>query len=560
MQYRQFIRRSTLQLLVVVATGAVVLAQAPPPSATPSQPAEAAPKTRKYVIHLQGGDLPANAARVLRMLSQRKLVPLGDTTLEDKSSLCSIYIDKTNFPGSCTQSLVDLATDVNGFKTSPQRLSTGTPVFYPGVEFEKYDYEKQYDLKNPGDRASLETDKKISGPYMSVKPATHGKFVEHTFEGYKLTVDLPADAASKKTLEQLQSYQGIYVAEAPPRDGARTRTPQHSVTTAAQMVPSWCNGPDSEERPYARWLGVNAVETGDCGSGRCADVVLIDQPISPHPEIAPALEGWVAPTPSAPATPPPSVRCDAPSQLGDTFHGTHLAGIIASQKNGFAFAGLHPGARLFSRSWPDLGESGVAGEIHNRRNRDGLQIYVFASQWVLGDTFARGDRLKKADYRLKPIVAQTISERNADLWVVAAGQPGLKGDEPIEIDSKLNRGPMNLGDLRNVLVVAGCDPCAPAPALWPTGNFSRTFVHLAAPADLIVSTATADSFTWAQGTSQATAFVAGVASAMVSAWPNTYKDAERVKERLQYTATPFPSAADRERIAAGVVNPTSALF
>src|SRR6185295_15563589 len=95
---------------------------------------------------------------------------------------------------------------------------------------------------------------------------------------------------------------------------------------------------------------------------------------------------------------------------------------------------------------------------------------------------------------------------------------------------------------------------------WPVGNYSPAFVHLAAPAEPIVSTANATSFTWAHGTSQAAAFVAGVASALVSAWPDHYKTAESVKERLQYTATPFPRLDDGKRIAAGVVNPKIAML
>ena len=48
-------------------------------------------------------------------------------------------------------------------------------------------------------------------------------------------------------------------------------------------------------------------------------------------------------------------------------------------------------------------------------------------------------------------------------------------------------------------------------------------------------------------------------SALVSEWPNSYKFASRVKERLQYTATPFLDAGDRDKVAAGVINPALAL-
>jgi hypothetical protein len=78
-----------------------------------------------------------------------------------------------------------------------------------------------------------------------------------------------------------------------------------------------------------------------------------------------------------------------------------------------------------------------------------------------------------------------------------------------------------------------------------------------------LSTASGAKYTKGSGTSQATAFVAGLASAMVSRFPDIYKDAAQVKVRLQATSMPIeligdPSASDK--LATGVIDPSFAIL
>jgi subtilisin family serine protease len=122
---------------------------------------------------------------------------------------------------------------------------------------------------------------------------------------------------------------------------------------------------------------------------------------------------------------------------------------------------------------------------------------------------------------------------------------------------------MNQGDQDHVIVVTGCDPCvAPGAQILPSANFSPTFVHVAAPAADVVSTVWGTKYAAAKGTSQATAFAAGLASAMVARYPVTYKFAWHVKERLQVTSMPIEligvNRDDARKLAAGIIDPAMA--
>jgi hypothetical protein len=62
------------------------------------------------------------------------------------------------------------------------------------------------------------------------------------------------------------------------------------------------------------------------------------------------------------------------------------------------------------------------------------------------------------------------------------------------------------------------------------------------------------------GTSAATAFVAGVASAMMSKWPATYyTQPVEIKRRLQITSTPFASRIENSKVSSGILNPDLAM-
>lgn len=541
--------------LFVVAAGGAGRAQVPPAAA----PIQSGPASDTYEVRIEGGDLALSGLHVLKTLAGAKMLPVRgvELTKGEHENVCDVFIEEINLPGGCTIGLVEFARTLNSFKGSPTRLAEGTKVYYPQAEFEKYAYEKQYNLSAPADRIELEDDKRKAGQYMHQQStmSRSGRFIEHTFDAYKLRVRLPNGKESEDIIRRLNAYPGVFVVKETAPEAPK-KPSGYSMAAAADQIPAFCTGNGTPEEPYAKLVGATSLTLRDCATaaaGACAEIVILDQPIAKHPEID-GIEGSTGAQPGTQES-----LCTDPQVLGvSKFHSTHMAGIIASKQNNMAFIGLHPGGKVV-QGWVDEGE--IANKVQSRRNRASMQVYLYARSWKLDAPFAKGDRLVKIENRTENLVAKRIHNLQENLWIVAAGQPSPDGlSVTSRIDGDLNLGPMNSGDQENVLVVGGCTDCGSGKAkLWGPGHYSRQFVHVAAPADLIVSTATGGSYTWAQGTSQAAAFVAGVVSALVSDWPNSYKFASRVKERLQYTATPFQDASDRDKIAAGVVNPTLAL-
>ena len=96
-----------------------------------------------------------------------------------------------------------------------------------------------------------------------------------------------------------------------------------------------------------------------------------------------------------------------------------------------------------------------------------------------------------------------------------------------------------MGNVENVIVVTAYeDSSTPFPHLRRDSNYSLDgLVHIAGPGGEIPSTISNGKYVATGGTSEAAAFVAGVASAMVSLYPTYYPTAEKVKFRLQITAS-----------------------
>lgn len=175
--------------------------------------------------------------------------------------------------------------------------------------------------------------------------------------------------------------------------------------------------------------------------------------------------------------------------------------------------------------------------------------------------------LKKPEYRWIGNLGAKRIQDTRQLWVVAAGQQDSTADPPIEqhdLTTNLALGPMNLGDAENVVVVTACEDCRgrtmpnPGPRLVAGVNYSSSgLVHVATPGEEIPSPASQFQYGATSGTSAATAFVAGLASAMMTKYPGAY-DPASLKARLQYTATPW--IADPSVVASGVVNAKTAML
>ena len=225
--------------------------------------------------------------------------------------------------------------------------------------------------------------------------------------------------------------------------------------------------------------------------------------------------------------------------------------------------GVDPDARITWWNWDKpRRRSTVAKKVSDRQadadSRGSFQIYMFATSWPTGVHNSRASRMNDG-------LAKRFVVQEKPLVVAAAGEADpLKGELPQDVTFSTAEAPMNLGDQENVIIVTGCSPCvAPSAQLLANANMSASFVHVAAPARDVLSTASGAKYTKGSGTSQATAFVAGLASAMVSRFPDIYKDAAQVKVRLQATSMPIELIGDpsaTEKLAAGVIDPAFAIL
>jgi hypothetical protein len=196
----------------------------------------------------------------------------------------------------------------------------------------------------------------------------------------------------------------------------------------------------------------------------------------------------------------------------------------------------------------------ASDEVRRRQNlawgAGSLQIYLFATSWdsahATRETRNNDDILARrlTSLAYKPLIVASAGQ-------AAAGTPGKRLTEATP------EAPMSMGMEEFVLVVTACGPCTgPTRALVQEANRSKQMVHVAAPGVDVVSTVHGGRYTKQGGTSQAAAFVAGLASAMASRYPNAYHDATALKLRLQVTSMPAEFfGAKNVEMAAGIIDP-----
>src|SRR5262249_14057209 len=280
------------------------------------------------------------------------------------------------------------------------------------------------------------------------------------------------------------------------------------------------------------------------------EVYLIDTVLHRPPGIRLAL-GEVVPEPLPPWT------CKWQDQYVDFLHhATHLASLIANAAP-FGFKGLASNARLRSYAWwkPDETQtSAIAGS--NARvaelsdlisdNYGKLVIYLAAIEFEKYDGLA-GGILASPEKRFENRELERTIQEAKPLLIAAAGQ-SVDGMPPLRLFAESPISPQNLGDLPNVIVVTACSSCDGNPSLFAKAYYSDPsvrFVHVAAPGvDPIAGWVTDDAIGEAGGTSQAAAYVAGLAASMIGYFPNSYTSPDVVKIRLQTTSRPLPPRFD----------------
>lgn len=525
------------------------------------------------IVRFEGGEVSDNVLRVFEVLRRQDLLPLGSHTVAQGESIEAILkrrLGLIGYPAAMDQ-FVSLLND----GMDPDRLSIGDEVRLPDIQLEPYEFSARLDPKE--DRKQLAALEKKWRHVLLTSERRAPDLIRVTLRGYKMTLPVSDLAKLKKAVEQVNALESKNIVVSGQTDSsAQPRYFGHhdaSQSFNREMVTSFWGG--RQPRMTANLQGALGSLIGEpirepewlhpCTVGHeCPEIVLIDTPVRPHPD----LDGAVF-TNSGPLTSglrliegdEQMVEVDNSFDLAD--HGTHLAGIIGSQDNGFGLVGIHPGVRIYSLNWNELysRRDDLAQWISDREReaaqRTSFQIYVFATQWP---SFDDAERRLTDD-----TLARKLREERV-LVIAAAGQPesGSRMD-PDDLTVTYGQAPMNLGDLENVVVVTTCSGCeSQTPQIAEWANYSSSgIVHLAAPGEEIPSTIGGGRYAEATGTSQSTAFVAGVASAMACYYPRSYTWAHKLKTRLQVTSRPLAmisSEADAAKIVSGILDAKLALL
>ncbi len=214
----------------------------------------------------------------------------------------------------------------------------------------------------------------------------------------------------------------------------------------------------------------------------------------------------------------------------DAFHGTHVAGIIAAERNNdLGIKGVANNVRIMSvRTVPDGDE----------RDKDVAAAIVYAvdnGASVINMSFGKGASPRKE------LVDEAVryALKNDVLIVHAAGNDGkeISDDNNFPTDKYAKRGFLNLFGPKyaeNWIEVGALNYQTGEKLAAPFSNYSPAYVDLFAPGMEMYSTVPFSEYKNAQGTSMAAPVVAGVAALIRSYFPDL--TAEQVKDVLMQSA------------------------
>lgn len=584
---------------------------------------------RQVRVRFEGADIAETMPQVLRQLTDRGLISTKPYVVtEPNESVKSVY-RKHLFMSSVSGDMLRYAAELNRDKErTEQQLQVGDQVLYPDIEVKQRPKLVVIDKTNQKD---LETYKEIKSAWPSwlVKEVTKSENSVAVFlTSYEVTLEFDSakdeERARMELLRLKNELKAKYLvlggsninSPKPPSFSSRSATLAHSPVrtgnnalrallfgkhTPQQFIDAvTANGGRIDlgiEADLSLYLGETNYPPppSPCETHQpknCPEIILVDKAVAKHPDIPDSIRNGigVGTTPPIDSSTTPNkqlARIPASQEILEPDHGTYMAGIIASQPNGFGLIGIYPNADILSVNWDEIISplnpndreniiSEFADGIHARSERyytppfSSMPIFVFATEWKFRDKLTKeNDRFDSTEQETPDVLREVAAaiKNSRPLVIVAAGQP--ETGEGQKFSTLSPEGPRNLGDLENVIVVTAIGDEADAadgrPGLWRNANSidpndPQKLIHVAAPGLRILSTipnTSADQaafYAVASGTSQATAFVAGVVASMVAAYPERYRDPRYVKTRLQVTSNPFLKKADGGKLAAGMVD------
>lgn len=229
-----------------------------------------------------------------------------------------------------------------------------------------------------------------------------------------------------------------------------------------------------------------------------------------------------------------------PNPIDDHGHGTHVAGIIgalADPKTGVS--GVAHRVSIMSVKYYSHGNS---GDVNLHNTIKAINYAVDNGAKVIN--YSGGGR---AFSDLEAVAIKRAQDRGV-LFVAAAG------NEKRNTDQAANYYFPAAYRLPNIISVAATDIHN---KLLPTSNWGHRTVDVAAPGENIYSTMPGDRYGYMTGTSQATAFVSGVAALLLSQNPSL--KAEEIRRIIMASVDHIPALNDKTT-AGGRVNAYRALL
>lgn len=199
------------------------------------------------------------------------------------------------------------------------------------------------------------------------------------------------------------------------------------------------------------------------------------------------------------------------NRVDDESHGTHVAGIIAAERNnGKGVNGVANNVAIMSiRAVPN-------GDEYDKDIARGIRYAVDNGARVINGSFGKSFS-PKAEWVYEAI--KYAADKNV-LFVHAAGNDGANLDDPTNgnyPNDQINNGP-EMAD--NVITVGALNPKYGSELVASYSNYGKVNVDIFAPGTDIYSTYPNNEYEYSPGTSMAAPAVAGIAALVMSQYPS----------------------------------------
>lgn len=216
------------------------------------------------------------------------------------------------------------------------------------------------------------------------------------------------------------------------------------------------------------------------------------------------------------------------NRVDDESHGTHVAGIIAAERNnGKGVNGVANNVAIMSiRAVPN-------GDEYDKDIARGIRYAVDNGARVINGSFGKSFS-PKAEWVYEAI---KYAADNNVLFVHAAGNDGANLDDPTNgnyPNDQINNGP-EMAD--NVITVGALNPKYGSELVASYSNYGKVNVDIFAPGTDIYSTYPNNAYEYSPGTSMAAPAVAGIAALVMSQYPSL--SAAQVKKIILQSGLPI---------------------